>query len=181
MKLKNRVATATVSAAMTGALIAGVAPVAQAADAESARAGSSISTARAWTVVNQALEDARERVLATGQPQKVQLTEGVTIELALPSASQDDGSISPLWEWNWGIVSGTLYLNKAETKKVSIGTAAVAAFIQSLPIPQWVTIAVVGIAGTVVYQAGVAVNEGRCIKIKVPAPRVQRYSGEHCD
>ncbi|WP_156721847.1 hypothetical protein [Streptomyces apocyni] len=180
LKLSNRVSAAAVSTVMAGALVAGIAPVAQAANAESTRSSSSVSTAHP-EAANQAFEKARLRVLATSQPQTVKVGEGAVIEFALPETAKGDGVISPQAHWNWGWVTGTLYLNKAETHKAALGTAGVAAIINSLPIPDWAKTAVLGVAGVVVYQAGVASKEDRCIKIKVPTASVRRYSGEHCD
>ena len=64
----------------------------------------------------------------------------------------------------WGIVTGTLYLNKSETLKLSVGAGAVAALGSVLP-PPFDLIVLAG--GTLISaKAGWAAADHKCLKIK---------------
>ncbi|MFJ4190521.1 hypothetical protein [Kitasatospora sp. NPDC089509] len=91
-----------------------------------------------------------------------------------------DGAAFPVVadpKWTWGIISGTVYLNRDETNKLIFG-ASLASLLGMwsgpLAIPGVVTAA----------QASYIYNNGQCVKIKygasVDLTRVGGYSGGYC-
>ena len=101
----------------------------------------------------------------------------VLVVIAIPEASAS-GSQSQA-KFTWGVVTGTIYLNKRETAYLSLGAGAVSTFASALPPP--VNLIVASAAATLSAYAGKAVVDGRCMKIKIstlpltPAIRPETY------
>lgn len=84
------------------------------------------------------------------------------VTFATPSASA--APAQPEAKMTWGIVTGTLYLNKSETLKLSVGGGAAAAISTILPPP--FDLIVLGGGTALAVKAGWAAADGKCLKIK---------------
>ena len=80
-------------------------------------------------------------------------------------------------KFTWHFLTGTLWLNKKETKRVSTFSGAAAFAAGSLPKPwNWVVGGIVAILAAVASDAS---NNGRCVKITT-GPWVSTYRGGYC-
>ena len=77
----------------------------------------------------------------------------------------------------WGWITGTIYLNKAETK-IAAASGAYAAFWARF-VPGWGT-ALSAYAATLSFAARVAQARNECLKVKLPVPIPGSYSGGYC-
>ncbi|MFE3557291.1 hypothetical protein ACFXKW_20850 [Streptomyces sp. NPDC059193] len=82
-------------------------------------------------------------------------------------------------KWTWGIVSGTVYFDKAETRHMSGNAAFVAAAFAFAPPP----FDVYGVlnAANIARVASNASSDGKCIKVKVPTFWPDSYTGGYCN
>ncbi len=81
-----------------------------------------------------------------------------------PGDAKTSATSSTNAHMTWGIVTGTLYLNREETKKMAIGSGAAAGLAVFLPPP---FDAVVGASGVLLATiAAWADAENKCVKIK---------------
>jgi hypothetical protein len=102
-------------------------------------------------------------------------TSGTTLVQSVDVAgAQFPVQADPHYTWGW--VTGTVYFNKRETRLLA-ATGSSVSFIASLPGP-WQLI-LRGYAAYLLTTAGVAVAQGKCLKVKSTlSARV--YSGGYC-
>ncbi|MEU4116433.1 hypothetical protein AB0F71_18285 [Kitasatospora sp. NPDC028055] len=78
----------------------------------------------------------------------------------------------------WGIVTGTIYFDRGETRGIALGGGLGATAIAA--IPGGIT-TVVGITmAAITARAAAAYDRGRCLKIKLPAVYPDHYAGGYC-
>ncbi|MGW7663179.1 hypothetical protein [Streptomyces sp. NPDC054756] len=87
--------------------------------------------------------------------------------------SEERGVIRPRWQFNWGIVTGTLYLNRKETRNARDAgyIVGLAASVCSAGFP--VCYPVAAQAGGIGIAAGRYYEEGNCVKLKVIGPTLK--------
>ncbi|MGW0145884.1 hypothetical protein ACWDVU_09795 [Streptomyces sp. NPDC003333] len=87
--------------------------------------------------------------------------------------SEQRGVIRPRWQFNWGIVTGTLYLNRKETRNARDAgyIVGLAASVCSAGFP--VCYPVAAQAGGIGIAAGRYYEEGNCVKLKVIGPTLK--------
>ncbi|MEX0881702.1 MAG: hypothetical protein WDZ34_02420 [Candidatus Saccharimonadales bacterium] len=85
------------------------------------------------------------------------------VTITTPPASA--APAQPQAKFTWGIVTGTIYLNKRETAYVSLGAGAATTFASALPPP--FNLLVSGAAALLSAYAGKAVIDGKCMKVKL--------------
>ncbi|MEU2992710.1 hypothetical protein ABZ772_20565 [Streptomyces griseoincarnatus] len=93
-------------------------------------------------------------------------------EADLPEPNKDE-IFQPQWEFNWGIVTGTLYLNRKETRNARDAgyIVALAAGVCSAGFP--VCFPLTAQAGGIGIAAGRYYEEGNCVKLKVIGPTLK--------
>lgn len=91
------------------------------------------------------------------------LAAAMLVTVAAPEASA--ARSQPQAKYTWGVVTGTIYLNKRETAYISLSAGAVSTFASALPPPA--NLIVAGAAALLSAYAGKAVVDGRCMKIKI--------------
>lgn len=86
---------------------------------------------------------------------------------------EEDGVIRPQWQFDWGIVTGTLYLNRKETRNARDAgyIVGLAASVCSAGFP--VCYPVAAQAGGIGIAAGRYYEEGNCVKLKVIGPTLK--------
>ena len=96
------------------------------------------------------------------------------------SASPWPTGMTPNAKFTWGWVTGTLYFNKRETRNLSWIGGALAA-ISNLPTIAYSfqTLLKASVA-YLVGEAGFALANNRCVKVKLPALAIQTYRGGYC-
>ncbi|WP_030423444.1 hypothetical protein [Streptomyces sp. NRRL F-5065] len=89
------------------------------------------------------------------------------------SGPEEDGMLNPQWEFNWGIVTGTLYLNRTETRNARDAgyIVALAAGVCSAGFP--ICFPITAQAGGIGIAAGRYYEEGNCVKLKVIGPTLK--------
>ena len=101
----------------------------------------------------------------------------VLVVIATPDASAAGSQTQA--KFTWGVVTGTIYLDRRETAYLSLGAGAVSTFASALPPPA--NFIVSAAAATLAAYAGKAVVDGKCMKIKIstipftPAVRPATY------
>lgn len=78
--------------------------------------------------------------------------------------------------YTWGIITGTIYFNKSETKDLALGAGAAVAILGA--VTKVTPLTVSGIALTAA--ANIAINHGQCVKVST-ASTVGMYSGKAGD
>lgn len=86
---------------------------------------------------------------------------------------EQEGMVRPRWQFNWGIVTGTLYLNRKETRNARDAgyIVGLAASVCSAGFP--VCYPVAAQAGGIGIAAGRYYEEGNCVKLKVIGPTLK--------
>ncbi|MEZ7005462.1 hypothetical protein [Streptomyces sp. AD55] len=89
------------------------------------------------------------------------------------SGPEKDGMLKPQWEFNWGIVTGTLYLNRTETRNARDAgyIVALAAGVCSAGFP--ICFPITAQAGGIGIAAARYYEEGNCVKLKVIGPTLK--------
>jgi hypothetical protein len=77
----------------------------------------------------------------------------------------------------WGWITGTVYFNKSETRKLAAVNTAASVLAAALPAP--FKVAVIPL-GALAVRAQWALADNKCIKIKLPALRFDSYRGGYC-
>ncbi|MER5642511.1 hypothetical protein ABT095_36930 [Kitasatospora sp. NPDC002227] len=108
---------------------------------------------------------------AHGKPVPTQYrVEGSTLVQSVDTNSSTAFPVVADPKMTWGWVTGTLYFNRAETQKATFGAGAIASIIGSIPLPDWVKVAMGGYMTGIIYQANVAYSGGNCLKLKLVPP-----------
>lgn len=81
-------------------------------------------------------------------------------------------------KWTWGIVSGTVYFNKQETRHMAGNASFVAAAFAFAPPP----FNVYGVlnAANIARVGSNSASDGKCVKVKVPTFWPDSYTGGYC-
>ncbi|MEV0301862.1 hypothetical protein [Streptomyces prasinus] len=100
------------------------------------------------------------------------LVDGAEWEADIVEPAQD-GLIRPQWKFDWGIVTGTLYLNRKETRNARDAgyVVGLAASVCSAGFP--ICYPVAAQAGGIGIAAGRYYEEGNCVKLKVIGPTLK--------
>lgn len=93
----------------------------------------------------------------------------VALGVALATTREASAAPStPQAKITWGVVTGTIYLNKRETAYLSLGSGAVSTFASALPPPA--NMIVSSASALLAAYAGKVVVDGKCMKIKLVPP-----------
>jgi len=79
--------------------------------------------------------------------------------------------------YTWGIITGTIYFNRQETRDIAYSTGAATAFMSVLPPPFDFLFA--GASALLAARAAIADNHGECLKVKSD-PSIGFYRGGYC-
>ena len=77
----------------------------------------------------------------------------------------------------WGWITGTVYFNKSETRKLAAANTAAGVLAAALPPPFKAAIVPLG---ALAVRAQWAIADNKCIKIKLPSLRIDSYRGGYC-
>ncbi|MFF0416508.1 hypothetical protein ACFYUY_39530 [Kitasatospora sp. NPDC004745] len=78
----------------------------------------------------------------------------------------------------WGIVTGTIYFNRGETRSIALGGGLGATAVAA--IPGGITTVVGVTMAAITARAAAAYDRGRCLKIKLPHVYPDHYAGGYC-
>ncbi|WP_031078128.1 hypothetical protein [Streptomyces sp. NRRL WC-3742] len=99
----------------------------------------------------------------------------------LTQSVDTDGAVFPVVadpHYTWGIVTGTIYLNRSETRSLAQNGGIVGTIVALIPAgitkPAGATIAYW------TWEAQGADRAGQCVNIKVPHLKANRYTGGYC-
>jgi hypothetical protein len=73
--------------------------------------------------------------------------------------------------WTWGRISGTVYFNRPETRRISWGGGTAEQVIALIPAPWWVKVALTAAVRYLALKAGQAYAARGCLKVKIGLSR----------